>query len=212
VGTSEGGESTSVADPELVGGAELSPRARQDFTWRGYVNQSAKGDQSALASLYDESSSLVYSVALRVLGDVADAEEVTLDVYTQVWKTAATYDGSRGSVTAWLVTLARSRAIDRCRARTSRQSRETALPETFDFPSPGPTPERETVEAQRRLRIAAAMAALPSEQREVLQLAFFSGLTHSELAERLQQPLGTVKTRIRMGMMKLREQLEPLAV
>src|SRR5262249_57648016 len=110
--------------PVMSNEPELTPKARQEAAWRAYVGQSAGGDQSALAALYDESSSLVYSVALRVLGDVADAEEVTLDVYTQVWKTAGTYDTSRGSVTAWLVTLARSRAIDRVRARASRLGKE----------------------------------------------------------------------------------------
>ncbi|PWU05886.1 MAG: hypothetical protein C5B51_13450 [Terriglobia bacterium] len=188
------------------------PKAARETAWRGYLLLVAAGDQSALAAFYDESSQLVYSLVLRVLGDVADAEEVAMDVYTQVWKSAGTYDDSRGNVTAWLMTLARNRAIDRLRSRNTRLQKEAPLPEAFDFPASSISPERETQETQRRRRVAAALQTLSPEQREVVQLAFFSGLTHSELATRLQQPLGTVKTRIRMGMMKLREQLEPLSL
>ena len=191
---------------------DTAPKAAREALWRDYLGRSAGGDQSALAALYDESSQLVYSVVLRVLGDVADAEEVTMDVYTQVWRSAAGYDGSRGTVTAWLITLARSRAIDRLRSRSSRLQNETAFPETFDLPSAGLSPERQTEDMQTRRRVTAALQTLPPEQREVVRLAFFAGLTHSELAARLQQPLGTVKTRLRMGMMKLREQLTPLSV
>jgi len=186
-------------------------KASQEALWRDYLGRSAAGDQTALAALYDESCRLVYSVVLRLLGDVADAEEVTMDVYTQVWRSAAAYDGSRGTVTAWLITLARSRAIDRVRSRSGRLQNETAFPETFDVPSEGISPERHTEEMQRRRRVTAALQTLPPEQREVVRLAFFGGLTHSELAARLQQPLGTVKTRLRTGMMKLREQLTPLS-
>lgn len=184
-------------------------KASQEALWRDYLGRSAAGDQSALAALYDESSRLVYSMAVRLLGDVADAEEVTMDVYTQVWRAAAAYDSSRGSVAAWLITLARSRAIDRIRSRSGRRNNETAFPETFDLASEGTSPERQTEEMQRRHRVTAALQTLPPEQREVVRLAFFAGLTHSELAARLQQPLGTVKTRLRTGMMKLREQLTP---
>jgi RNA polymerase sigma-70 factor (ECF subfamily) len=195
----------------MAAGSAGDLKAVREAAWRAYLRRSAAGDQVGLASLYDESSQLVYSVILRVLGDVADAEEVTMDVYTQVWKSAATYDGSRGSVTGWLITLARNRAIDRLRSRNSRLQKETPLPELCDVPSAAMSPERETEQTQRRRRVAAALRTLTPEQREVVQLAFFSGFTHTELAARLQQPLGTVKTRIRMGMMKLREQLEPLS-
>jgi RNA polymerase sigma-70 factor (ECF subfamily) len=164
-----------------------------------------------MAALYDESSRLVHSVAMRVLGDPADADEVTLDVYTQVWKTAATYEASRGSVTAWLVMLARSRALDRVRSKGSRSKHETALPESYQFHDPAATPEKSAEFNLRRSRIATALNSLPLEQRELVQLAFFDGLSHSELAEKLGQPLGTVKTRIRSGILKLREQLEPYA-
>lgn len=187
-------------------------KAEQEAAWRGYVARMAAGDQSGLAALYDESSRLIYSIVLRIVRRAEDAEEVTLDVFTQVWKTAKSYDASRGSVAAWLVMSARSRAIDRIRARAPREENERPMPDVFDVPTTRPTPERETEDSERRRRVASALSTLSEEQRELLQLAFFSGLSHSELAARLNQPLGTVKTRIRAGMMKLREQLEPLAV
>ena len=187
-------------------------RGAREALWRDYLSRCASGDQSALTALYEESSSLVYSVALRLLGDAADAEEVTMDVYTQVWRHAANYEDARGSVTAWLITLARSRAIDRVRSRSGRLQKETALPDTFDLPAEGASPERHTEETQRRRHVMRALETLPPEQREVVRLAFYAGLTHSELAARLQQPLGTVKTRLRIGMTKLREQLTPLTV
>ena len=186
----------------------LSPRAMRESAWKEYVGRAAAGDQSGLAALYDESNSLVYSVALRMLGHREDAEEVTLDVYTQVWRTAANYDPSRGTVAAWLVTQARSRAIDRMRARGGRMEREQPMVKFFDLEVDAPSPEQESEAGQRRRRLLAALATLAPEQREVIQLAFFSDLTHGELASQLGQPLGTVKSRIRLGMIKLREQLE----
>ena len=192
--------------------SSVAGKSAQEAHWRVYLTRIADGEQVALGTLYDETSSLVYSMVLRVLGNVADAEETTMDVYTQVWKNAAGYDGSRGSVTAWLVTLARSRAIDRVRSRTSRAKKETSLPETYDAPATGNSPEQDSEETQRRTRVIAALATLPAEQRELVELAFYSGLTHSELAERTGQPLGTVKTRIRMGMARLREHLSTAAI
>jgi RNA polymerase sigma-70 factor, ECF subfamily len=186
----------------------LAPRAMLESAWKEFVGRAAGGDQSGLAALYDESSSLVYSVALRMLGHREDAEEVTLDVYTQVWRTAASYDPSRGTVAAWLITLARSRAVDRMRARGSRMEREQPMVKFFDLEVDAPSPEQESEAGQRRRRLLAALATLAPEQREVIQLAFFSDLTHGELASQLGQPLGTVKSRIRLGMIKLREQLE----
>jgi RNA polymerase sigma-70 factor (ECF subfamily) len=183
----------------------------REQAWRRNVERCASGDHAALAALYDDSSPLVYSVAMRMLADTADAEEVTMDVYTQVWRTAPSYEAERGSVTAWLVTLARSRAIDRLRARASRVQREQPLVEFTDLQADTASPESATEAGMRRQRVLAALATLSPEQREAVELAFFSGLSHTELAGRLGQPLGTVKTRIRSGMIKLREQLEAYA-
>lgn len=200
-----------MTDRAAIRSSEAPLKAAREALWRDYLSRCAAGDQNALAAFYDESSQLVYSMVLRLLGNAADAEEVTMDVYTQVWRNAASYEDSRGAVTTWLITLTRSRAIDRLRSRSGRLQNETAFPETFDLPSGGISPERQSEETQRRRRVIAAVQTLPPEQREVVRLAFFGGLTHSELAVRLQQPLGTVKTRLRTGMMKLREQLTPLS-
>jgi RNA polymerase sigma-70 factor (ECF subfamily) len=175
--------------------------------WEELVRSCAQGDQEALAALYDQSSALVYSVAHRLLSNPADAEEVTVDVYNQVWRTARNFETSRGSVTAWLVMLARSRAIDRIRSSAKRTRVESPIIESMDLPASGIDPEEATEAGQQRLRIRAAMARLPAEQRVTVELAFFSGLSHSELAGHLGLPLGTVKTRIRSSMMKLRESL-----
>ena len=175
--------------------------------WSGYIEHAARGDQAAFAALYDASRHLVYAIALRILREPADAEEVTLDVYMQVWRTAKDYNDGRGSVGAWIAMLARSRSIDHLRSRASRTRREEPLPEFEQFRSADPGPERETEASQHRRRVESALQTLPPEQREVIELAFFSGLTHSELAHRLSQPLGTVKTRVRQGMIKIRELL-----
>ena len=140
--------------------------------------------------------------------------EPALNAQSAAWKhyidRCATGDQS-AMATAWLVTLARSRAIDRLRSRSSRDRRELPILQFEEMRADSASPELVMDTAQRRQRIIAALAALSPEQREAIELAFFSGLTHSELAERLGQPLGTVKTRIRLGMMKLREQLEAYA-
>jgi RNA polymerase sigma-70 factor (ECF subfamily) len=194
----------------MSGKAAPAQQALREGLWKKHLSRIAAGDQSGLAALYDESSSLVYSIALRVLGDTADAEEVTLDVYTQVWRMAASYDPGRGTVVAWLATQARSRAIDRLRSRAGRVEREQPMVQFFDLGEAAPSPEEQSEARQKRRHIFSALATLSPEQREVIQLAFFSDLSHGELADRLRQPLGTVKTRIRSGMMKLRENLEHL--
>jgi RNA polymerase sigma-70 factor (ECF subfamily) len=152
---------------------------------------------------------LVYGIALRILNDTADAEEVTLDVYAQIWKSAATFDVQRGSVCSWMVTLVRSRAIDRMRSRHSRVRREEAASIELRAASPGP--EEQTVFFEKTKRIQAALATLSREQRQAIELAFFSGLTHVEVATKVGEPLGTIKTRIRLGMMRLRDALGDFA-
>ena len=191
----------------------IGTRSAREAAWHGHVRRCAEGDQSALGTLYDESSQHVYGVALSVLRDTADAEEVTLDVYSQVWRSAAVYSSQRGSVVAWLLTLARSRAIDRLRSRATRQKREEPIDDSpRSFHTGDASPEDSASASQTRLRIQQALDRLPPDQREAVELAYFSGMSHSELAAHLGQPLGTVKTRIRMGMMKLREELTGLSL
>ncbi|MGH9751483.1 MAG: sigma-70 family RNA polymerase sigma factor [Blastocatellia bacterium] len=174
------------------------------------VERIATGDQSALATLYDATNRLIYSLILRVLGDVSSAEEVMLDVYTQVWRQAANYDANRGAPLAWMATIARSRAIDRRRSGWQDQRRKESLDVLGDAPAGTASPEEMTAASERQKFVREALNLLTPEQREVIELAYYSGLSHSEIAKKLNQPLGTVKTRTRLGMMKLREALAPL--
>jgi RNA polymerase sigma-70 factor, ECF subfamily len=172
------------------------------------IGKAAAGDQQAVSELYDATSRMVYGLVLRVLGDEAAAEEVLLDVYMQVWRQASTYDAGRGAPLAWLATIARSRAIDRLRAGRQHFQRTSSL-ETVSQQSTGESLEEAAYATELRGIVREALAALSAEQREALELAYYAGMSHSEIAERLGQPLGTVKTRIRLGMIKLREILKP---
>jgi len=170
----------------------------------------ADGDQSALTRLYDATSRLVFGLVVRILSDRSAAEEVLLDVYTQVWRQASTYDSKRGAPLAWIMTIARSRAIDRLRSGKQEQLHKEPLDNVGELRSKAQSPEEATEISERQKIVRAALDTLSAEQREVIELAYFSGLSHSEIALRLGQPLGTVKTRTRLGMMKLRELLRPV--
>lgn len=174
------------------------------------MRECALGDQAALAALYDETSRLVYSVAVQLLANTADSEEVTMDVYRQVWREAGRYDEGRCSVGGWLCMLARSRAIDRIRLRRRHRNQQT-LTEAYSFPAHDPSPESGAQEKQMQGRVQMAVTRLPEDQRRAVELAFFRGCSHSEIAAALGEPLGTVKTRIRLGMLKLKELLETAA-
>lgn len=187
---------------------QISTRAYEQ-EWGRLIAQTAQGDQAALATLYDRTSPQVYGLALKILRDREAAEEVTLDVYTQVWRQAQTYNESRGTPGAWLMILARTRAIDRFRAGYAERGKLDSLDAATLFVSDGPDPEQETSEQERRRLVRQALATLSPEQREAIALAYFWGLSQSEIAAKLQLPLGTVKTRIRLGMLKLRELLVP---
>ena len=181
----------------------------QSGTWVDWVSQMAQGNESALASLYDASSRLVYGLALRILGEPGAAEEVTLDVYLQAWRQANRFDPARGRVSTWLMTMARSRAIDKLRARPQELSQSETLEAVAETQSESPGPEQSAAVAQQQAQVRKALATLSSEQRHAIELAFFSGLSQSEIALKLKEPLGTIKTRIRNGMLKLRELLQP---
>lgn len=171
----------------------------------------ARQEQEAFERLYDRYHTMVYHLARKILTAPDRAEEVVYDVFWQVWREAVRYDGQRGSVGAWLTTLARSRAIDALRGRKVPLSTEAdALDERHALTDPDPTPEEYTSLGQRALLVRAAMETLPTEQRSALELAFFSGLSHSEIAEQLDEPIGTIKTRIRSAMLRLRDRLRPL--
>lgn len=185
-------------------------RGVQEQAWALQIRQIAAGDQMALGQLYDETSHLVYGLALRILGDPAEAEEVTLDVYEQVWRQAGDFNLQRGTPLVWLTMLTRSRAIDRLRVAKRQRYREESLDEAHNFMSTVASPEEDALTIERRQIVQMALSDLSPDQREAIELAYFQGMSHSEIAQHLGQPLGTVKTRIRSGMMKLRAWLLPL--
>lgn len=192
----------------LVMSLETS-RLIKEQEWGQLIAQTAQGDQAALATLYDRTSPQVFGLIYKILNNREAAEEVTLDVYTQVWRQAHTYDATRGRPGAWLMTLARTRAIDRFRAGASEYGRTESLDAAELFASDGDTPEQDMGNQERRQYVHRALATLTVEQRHAVALAYFYGMSQSEIAEQLQLPLGTVKTRIRMGMIKLRQALAP---
>lgn len=169
----------------------------------------AAGDASALSALYDAHAPVVLGVCVRILRDRAEAEEVLGDVFLEVWRRGDRYDASRGGVAGYLVTMARTRALDRLRSRTRRQAHEIAMdgPETA-LGEPGPL--EGAVAQETRRQVKTALETLAPDQRRTLELAFFDGLSHSEVAAALGEPLGTVKARIRRGMLHLKERLQSL--
>jgi RNA polymerase sigma-70 factor, ECF subfamily len=171
------------------------------------LHRMADGDESALAPLYDRWSRRVYTIAVWILKDPDDAEDVVEETFWQAWRTAGQFDRARASVATWLTMIARSRALDRLRGQRRRIERtaEAANRLMEDREASGTALVGATPESSPRL--AEALNALPPEQREALQLAFFSGLSHSEIAAHTAQPLGTVKTRIRTAIEKLRQAL-----
>jgi len=179
-----------------------------DHQWRAYVEQIAGGNTEALSQLYRETVPLLLGLAVRLLGDRDDAEEVVLEVYEQVWRTAKTYDSSRSRVLWWLTMMTRSRSLDRLRASKRRVATEVPMPETFEAPAGDATADSQIACSQERRRIREAMRELSPDQRQALELAFYSGLSHSEIAERLNIPLGTIKSRIRSALKSLRYALE----
>lgn len=164
------------------------------------IRRLASGDQGALAEFYDLYGGLVNALALRILRDGADAEDVVQEVFLQAWRQAARFDAGRGSAEAWLCTIARSRSLDRLRRRVSRREDPSEA-----APAPTAVPRNEEALAVRK-----AIAGLSEDQRRALELAYYEGLSQSEIAARLGEPLGTVKTRIRTAMLRLREVLGPL--
>lgn len=164
-----------------------------------------------MAELYDQLAGLLFAAALRILGDPSEAEEVVQDGFVQIWERAGTFDPALGTPTSWTMRIVRNRAIDRLR---SRQRRARALEELEQMLASEPPA---TPEAPAELRgdewaaVRTALETLPLDQRQVIELAFFGGLSHGEIAGALRQPLGTVKARIRRGMLKLKDVLQAYA-
>ena len=170
--------------------------------WADLVSAAAAGDQAALHGLYERAHRLVFTLAVRITGSHETAEEVTLDVFHDVWRRAATYDASNGTVLGWIMNQARSRSLDRLRFDTRKKRVDPGGDEMETESSPDPRDLLELKQDGDALRVA--LAVLTREERHAIEAAFFSGMTHAEVAERLNEPLGTVKTRIRSGLQKLR--------
>ena len=171
------------------------------------VDRTARGEVAAFTEFYDATSRRVFGLARKILEDPSAAEEVTLEVYTYVWRNALRYDPERGSVTQWLLTVARSRALDQLRSKLRRGAREYPLEAVAGVQDPAPGPEAISGRAEQCVRVRRALASLPRAQREAIETAYWAGLSHTEVADALGQPLGTVKSRIRMGLNSLRRQL-----
>jgi RNA polymerase sigma-70 factor (ECF subfamily) len=167
-----------------------------------------EADETALGALYDRWVRSLYSLVLHLLKDPDEAEDVVEETFWQAWRKASAYEPSRGAVSTWLLTIGRRKALDRLRARKRNKEDIVTSEHGFeDLPSTAPDPSSDVEGAELREQIRAALNELPDEQREVLELGYFTGLSQSEIAEATGQPLGTVKTRMRLAMQKLREPL-----
>ena len=174
------------------------------------LKEVAAGSTEALARLYDRHAATVFGLARRILNRLEDAEEVVQDVFTQVWREAGRYERGRATVAGWVVMLTRARSIDRLRSRNARpDQRDTESTVLPDVPAAGWSPEEVTISAEDVRGVRGALAGLPEVQRTLVELAYYEGLTHSEIAAKTGIPLGTVKTRIRTAMNTLRGALKP---
>lgn len=169
------------------------------------IRRIGDGDESALATLYDRWSPVVYSLVVHLLDDADGAEDVVEETFWQVWQRASSYDATRGTVRTWILTIGRSRALDRLRSR--KRSREDLSTDLTLVRDPHADPSQQAEGAERTHLVYAALQQIPDEQRVALELAYFRGLSQSEISELLGEPLGTVKTRMRLGMQKLRDML-----
>ena len=190
----------SAAAPSGIAAGELA-----------LLRRMAAGDERALGTLYDRWGGPLYATVLRIVGDPGIAEEIVAATFWQAWQQAARYEPARGAVSTWLVTIGRSRALDLLRARRrSRADLRGTDRELAEIPAPGGDPALHAEARERRQRLLLALGDLPAEQRQVLELAYFAGLSQTEIADRTGLPLGTVKTRSRLALQKLRVMLRVL--
>jgi RNA polymerase sigma-70 factor (ECF subfamily) len=176
---------------------------------RSLVGRVSAGDERALAELYDRHGGSLYAVAFRVLGTTRDAEEAVTEAFAQAWRESSRFDAGWGSVAAWLVTIIRARSLDAARGTGRRPQPAVADPRAGSGAGAG-TPEGMAVFGERHRLVREAVDQLTPAQREAIEMALYGGLTQSEIADQLQVPPGTVKSRLRLGMQKLRETLGPL--
>jgi RNA polymerase sigma-70 factor (ECF subfamily) len=168
------------------------------------LQRSARGDRDAFASLYDAAAARVHGLALRVVRDPAQAEEVTQEAFLEIWRTASRYDADRGSAVSWLLTIAHRKAVDRVRSAEASSRRESTYHHRNQSVDHDTTADAATASLEAR-RVRTALGALTDVQREAIELAYFGGYTHTEVATLLDLPVGTAKTRIRDGLIRLRD-------
>jgi len=168
-------------------------------------------EEAALGVLYDRYGGLVYTIALRITGDRQTAEEVVQDVFQSIWQTAGSFQPGLGAAASWLVGISRHRAIDATRSKRERARTREQTIEGGVFPDPGSNPDVSVLQLDLREAVRTALDTLPPSQRQAVELAYYGGLTRVEIAERLGEPIGTVKTRLRLGLLKLRDLLRPFA-
>jgi RNA polymerase sigma-70 factor, ECF subfamily len=193
------------ADQDLSAKREI-PVTADPTTAVHLIRQVAHQDRDAFSQLYDRFSTLVFTLAMRMLRVRSDAEDLLQEVFVQVWRQAQSYNVDRGSPEAWIVNIARSRAIDKIRS-IRRMEKSFVLTDDPARAESSENVESSAAESEVRMAMNSALATLPEAQRRVLELAYFGGLTQTEIAERLAEPLGTVKTRMRSGIQRLREML-----
>ena len=189
-----------------AGTLNMHQKSNREFD-KALLEQVKKGDKSAFKEIYSRFSQVAYNLALRMLRDKDDAEEVVQEIFLQVWNNAQSYDPERGALSTWILNIARSRSIDKLR-KVGYRSRNVEIDEekvnsNVDFSS--------TIENREENKnvIRQALESLPENQRIAIELVYFDGLTHVEAAEKLHEPVGTIKTRIRLGVMKLKERIMP---
>ena len=175
------------------------------------IEKVARQDREAFSQLYDRCSPLVFTLAMRMLRERSDAEDLLQEVFVQVWRQAANYNEERGSPEAWIINIARSRAIDKLRS-TRRRDQSFVLTDDPSGAESSENVESSVADSEAKMTMNSALANLPETQRRVLELAYFDDLTQTEIAERLSEPLGTVKTRMRAGIQRLRDMLTSQAV
>lgn len=194
-----------ILGPVLFAVVQFGPNQPSDAA---LTRRLAQKDSSALEPLYDRYSRPVYSLVLRILQQPGNAEEVLQDVFLQLWSNAHRYDPARGPLAPWLLTMARHRALDLLRLKREKQRRQEDELDFRDMICSAPNPETLAQQEGRATTVRAVMGALPERQRRAIELAYFEGMTHSEIAESMSEPLGTVKSWIRNGLLRLRQELE----
>lgn len=172
------------------------------------IRRMVEADETALGALYDRWARSLYSLVLHLLKDPDEAQDIVEETFWQAWRKSGSYEPSKGAVSTWLLTIGRRKALDRLRSKKRHREDPVGSDHTFaDIVSPAPDPSQDLEGSELREHVRSALRELPAEQREVLELGYFSGLSQTEIADATGQPLGTVKTRMRLAMQKLREPL-----